>query len=52
MHQDAKKLLSTVAEVNEVVPFVSEEKLVELSRDVDAIMVAAPHIMRKVIEDC
>jgi D-3-phosphoglycerate dehydrogenase len=50
MPEDAKKLLSSVAEVDEIVPFVSEEKLAELSREVDAIMVAAPHITRKVIE--
>jgi D-3-phosphoglycerate dehydrogenase len=50
MHEDAKKLLSTIGEINEVVPFVSEEELTELARDVDAIMVAAPHITRRVIE--
>jgi D-3-phosphoglycerate dehydrogenase / 2-oxoglutarate reductase len=50
MNEDAKRLFSGVAELHEVVPFVSEEKLINLARNADAIMVAAPHITRKVIE--
>jgi D-3-phosphoglycerate dehydrogenase / 2-oxoglutarate reductase len=50
MNEDAKKLFSGVAQIHEVVPFVSEEKLINLTRNADAIMVAAPHITRRVIE--
>jgi len=50
LHGDAKQLLSEVAEINEIVPFVSEDRLIELASDVDAIMVAAPHITRRLIE--